>query len=125
MQGKVKTSFRLISLIILFASCVAEKKGVFLDEMPMKPTIETFDNRIVVNTENSIKNSALLIYRIDIRLDTINKIISLNGFQTVGKEYRNKFELKINGQTKEKLDNYKYYWIDPDNKRTEIKTKEK
>jgi hypothetical protein len=92
--------------------------------MGKEPIIYFQDNLIIIKTENSQKNSALLIYKIEYQLDTLNKEIELSAFQSIGKKYCSKFEIKINGFSKSKLESYNYYWKDPDNKRTKIVIKE-
>jgi len=109
-----------IIVILFFISCTIGKKGVFFKEMSKRPSIEINDNKITLNTGNSIQNSSLLIYKIDLSIDTSRKAIELRGFQAIGKDFKKRFELKIHGISKKQLDNYKYFWIDPDKKKTEI-----
>jgi hypothetical protein len=116
---KTKGFILLISVIV--SSCVIGKRGVEYTEMAKKPTVQILqDNLIAVNTDNSFKNSALLIYKIDYSVDTNKKVINLNGFQALNKKYKDRFEIKIKGLNKIQLDNYDYFWIDPDNKMTKI-----
>ena len=116
-----KFTILIIIVTALTVSCVIGKRGVTYDEMTKQPTIQILkDNFIVVNTDNSFKNSALLIYKIDYSIDTAKKVISLSGFQALNKKYNNRFEIKIKGLSKNQLDNYDYFWIDPDNKLTKM-----
>lgn len=110
----------IIIVILFFNSCSIGKKGVFFKEMSKRPSIEINDNKITLNTGNSIQNSSLLIYKIDLFLDTTRMAFELRGFQAIGKDYKTRYELKINGISKKQLDNYKYFWIDPDKNKTEI-----
>lgn len=107
-------------LIVTLISCSIGKQGVFYSEMTKRPTVHVGDKMIIVNTDNSNKNSALLIYKLDYSIDTVEKTIDLRAFQAVNKDYKNTFEIQINGLTKLELEKYKYYWIDPDNNKTEI-----
>ena len=111
----------IIIVILFFISCSLGKKGVFFKEMSKSPSIEINDNKIYLNTGNSKQNSALLIYKIDITIDTIRKVIELKGFQGTGKNYKTRFELKLIGLSKKQLINYKYFWIDPEQTKNEIK----
>jgi len=110
----------ILIIIALLMSCSIGKQGVFYGEMPREPFIEIYENKIIVNTENSIENSALSIYKIDLSIDTINKTVQLKGFQAAGKDFKNKFELRLNGKSKKQLSTYKYIWIDPDNTKHSI-----
>ena len=109
----------LLGLIII--SCSIGKQGVFYSEMNKKPTVEITDNMITVKTENSNKNSALLIYDIDYSVDSIAKEINLWGFQALNKDYKNTFEIRLKDLSKKQLDRYYFYWIDPDSSRIQIK----
>lgn len=117
----MKTKRLLFVIFALTISCGIGKRGVSYNEMTKQPTIQILkDNLIAVNTDNSFKNSALLIYRIDYSVDTNKKVIKLTGFQALNKKYKDRFEIKIKGLTKVQLENYDYFWIDPDNKMTKI-----
>ena len=118
---KMKSKGFLLLIMVLVSSCVIGKRRVEYSEMTKQPTIQILKyNLIVVNTDNSFKNSALLIYKIDYTVDTVKKIISLYGFQALNKPYKNRFEIHIEGLDKIHLENYDYFWIDPDNKMTKI-----
>lgn len=78
------------------------------------------EGKIILKTNNSKENSALLIYRIDFNIDTINKVIEIKGFQAINKKYKTTFELDLRKIAKEQLDNYQYVWIDPDKNRNRI-----
>lgn len=107
-------------LILTLLSCSIGKQGVFYSEMTKEPTVQISEKKIIVNTDNSSKNSALLIYKLDYSIDTARKIIELKAFQAVNKDYKNTFEIKINELTKSELEKYEYYWIDPDDNSTKI-----
>ena len=117
----MKTKGFILFTIVIVSSCVIGKHRVEYAEMTKQPTVQILkDNLIVVNTGNSFKNSALLIYQIDYSVDTVKKVINLFGFQALNKEYKNRFEIKVKGLNKIQLDNYDYLWIDPDNKMNKI-----
>ena len=111
-------SFILIAFAFVFFSCAINKKGVFYKEMMKKPTIQVFDNRIVVKTDNSVWNSALKIYKIDKEININKRTIELKGFQAFGKKYRQTFELKLKNMSHQELQKYQFYWVDPDNMKT-------
>lgn len=107
--------------VVLTASCVIGKRRVTYAEMTKQPTIQILeDNLIVVNTDNSSKNSALLIYKIDYSIDTQKKAIIVSGFQALNKKNDTSFEVTIKGLSKIQLEAYDFFWIDPDNKMTKI-----
>ncbi len=107
-------------LVLTVLSCSVGKQGVFYSEMTKKPTVQIGDKSIIVYTDNSNKNSALLIYKLDYSADTTEKIIEIKAYQAVNKDYRNTFEIKINDLQKTELEAYEYFWLDPDGNRTKI-----
>lgn len=117
----MKTKGFLLIIVVIVSSCVIGKRSVEYSEMAKQPSIQILkDNLIAVNTDNSFKNSALSIYKIDYSVDTVKRAINLCGFQALNKKYCNRFEIQIKGFDKIKLENYDYFWIDPDNKMTQI-----
>lgn len=107
--------FKLILILFTMISCTVGKRGVFFKEMQTPPSIETHNGILVINTSNSVQNSALLIYRIDYTIDTVKKVVNIKGYQAINKEYKTRFELKVPGYSQEQLNHYTYFWIDPDN----------
>jgi hypothetical protein len=107
----------LISFLITSCSLFAVgKRGVFYYEMSKVPEILTYDYGFEVKTGNSNQNSSLLIYKITIHIDTRRKKIELKGYQALNKKYQDGFNIKVKGFSKADLDNYEFYWIDPDHK---------
>jgi hypothetical protein len=98
------------------------KRGVYYNEMSKVPEILTYDYGFEVKTGNSNQNSSLLIYRIKIQIDTSHKKIGLTGYQAANKKYRNSFKINVKGFSKADLDNYEFYWIDPDQKYNRLNT---
>ena len=111
----------IIYLTIIFTSCAIGQREVRYSEMPSEPKINWVNGELIVRTENSKENSALLMYKIQATVDPANKVILLKGFEAVGKKFRNEFRLKIKNVNSEKVSDYKIYRVDPDNKRTELK----
>lgn len=116
----MKNIIKIGLILLITVSCSIGKKGVFYSEMTKKPTVQIADKMIVVNTDNSNKNSALLIYKIDYSVDTAQKIIELKAYQAANKDYKNKFEIQIKELSKSELAKYEYFWLDPDNNKTKI-----
>jgi len=112
--------FKILIIFLVVISCTIGTKGVYFNEMSNKPTIMILEGKIILKTNNSKENSALLIYRIDFNIDTINKVIEIKGFQAINKKYKTTFELDLRKIAKEQLDNYQYVWIDPDKNRNRI-----
>jgi|WetSurMetagenome_2_1015567.scaffolds.fasta_scaffold209547_1 hypothetical protein len=112
-------SIGLILVSFLVASCsliTVGKRGVFYNEMSKVPEIKTYNYGFEVHTGNSNQNSALLIYKITVQIDTLRKKIELKGYQAINKKYQYSFRIKVYGISKADLDNYEFYWIDPDHK---------
>jgi hypothetical protein len=113
----------IIIAILTLTSCTIfsiGKKGVFYKEIGKTPEIETFDDRFVVQTQNSNQNSALLIYKIKKTVDKQRKQILLTAYQALGKQYRDQFEIKMPGYSKSELDSFEFFWIDPDKVRNTL-----
>jgi hypothetical protein len=118
--GIVLVSFLVISCSLFTVG----KRGVFYNEMSKVPVITTYDYGFKVQTGNSNQNSALLIYKITIQIDTLRKRIDLKGFQALNKRYQDIFKIKVGGFSKDDLDSYEFYWIDPDHKDNRLTIKD-
>ncbi len=108
----------LFFFILIITSCSVGKQGVYYVEMNKNPIITAKDNILTIKTGNSIKNTALLIYKIDYKIDTIKKEIELKAFQALGKKYQDSFDIEI--KEKVNLSEYKFYWINPDDTKVEL-----
>jgi hypothetical protein len=114
---------RLITLSIItltLASCTLGRKGVRLAEMGSQPNLRLKGNELLLNIENSRGNSALSIYKIQPTIDQTNNIILLRGFQAPGKKFRSEFKIRVKNIDPIELPNFKIYWVDPDDHRTEL-----
>jgi hypothetical protein len=118
--GIVLGSFLVISCSLFTVG----KSGVYYNEMSKVPVITTYDYVFNVQTGNSNQNSALLIYKITIQIDTLRKRIDLKGFQALNKRYQDNFKIKVEGLSKADLDSYEFYWIDPDHKDNRLTIKD-
>jgi hypothetical protein len=119
-----KSTFQLIFGILILSSCLG-KQGVYYSEMSKIPEIITYDNGFYILTGNSNKNSALLIYRIKIQINTSQKKIELRGYQAVNVKFKERFKFKVKNISKKELDGYEFYWIDPDRKYNSLTIKNK
>jgi hypothetical protein len=121
-------SITIVLVSFLVTSCslfTIGKRGVFYNEMSKVPEITTYDYGFEVQTGNSNQNSALLIYKITIQIDTVRKKIEMKGYQAVNKKYQDSFKIKVKGISRAGLDNYEFYWTDPDQKDNILKIKNK
>lgn len=112
---------RLWIILILLTSCAVGKRQVKYIEMSSEPKLTWNGQEFLIETRNSKENSALLIYKIKSTVDNENNLILLRGLQAVGKKYQTEFKVDLKDINSDKLVNYKIYWVDPDNKRTELK----
>ena len=107
-------------IVFLLTCCSTGTKEVKYSEMGSEPKIKWVGQELIVETENSRENSALLIYSIEPTIDKEDNQILLYGFQAAGKEYRTEFRMTIEGVPIDKHGDYKIFWVDPDGKRTEL-----
>lgn len=115
---------RLLFIIVpLILSCSCGEKQVYLNEMFSLPIIELTENGLKIKTENSKENSALLIFNIQTEIDIESKEIRLKGFQAAGKKYREEFKIELENEVLENIKDYRIFWIDPDNRKNELKIK--
>lgn len=107
-------------LLLTLVGCAIGRQGVYFDEMPTKPTLRLNNNTLYVKTSNSIINSALLIYKINITVDQSKKEIYLSADQAVSKEYKETFAIQLDDYKVIEPTNYSFYWLDPDNKTNKL-----
>jgi len=85
------------------------------------PPLLTFHNNVLtVKISNSKRNSALLIYEINLSVDQNKKEVYLSANQAAGKDYKDTFVLTLNDFGISKVNTYEFYWLDPDNKTTKL-----
>ena len=120
MPNKVRIGFKIILVVLAIVSCAMGKRGVFINELISKPTIEIYDNKIIVVALNSLQKTTLIVYKIEVTIDKANKIIKLKGFKAARKSIKNRFALKMKGLSKEQLKKYTIIWVDPENSETQI-----
>jgi len=88
--------------------------------MPIHPSLKLSKNLLTVKTSNSIKNSALLIYKINISVDQNKKEVYLSADQALAKDYKETFTLELSKYKINEPTAYSFYWLDPDKKTTKL-----
>lgn len=112
--------FALLFVTLLSFSCSIGKEGVYYNEMSIVPKLHLGNQLVIVETANSVKNSALQVYKLDFAMDTTRKLITIKGYQSVTKTQINRFEFQAAGKSKLELQQFDYYWIDPNSDRTKL-----
>jgi formyltetrahydrofolate synthetase len=122
-QGVKTKKMRLKTIfgLIILTSCAIGKREVKYNEMASSPKVSVHADELIIKTENSKENSALSIYDIQATVDNTDKVILLKAYQAAGQEFKTEFRVKLKGIDKDNFADYKIYWVDPDNRRTEIK----
>ncbi len=114
----MNTTFKL--LLLIFVGCSIGSKYVYYNEMSSIPILKLNKNIVTIKTTNSIKNSALIIYKINISVNQNEETIILSAEQAVGKENKNIFTVNLTEYQVYESTNYILYWLDPDNKKTKL-----
>jgi hypothetical protein len=105
---------RWILYLPLFLISCTNGKGVKYDEMFTKPKLAWDRQGLIVRTENSKENSALLIYDIQSTVDIEKNLILLSGYQAACRDYKTEFTILFPNRA---MRNFKVFWIDPDGSR--------
>ena len=109
---------------LLICSCKVGNQGVFYEELMSPPILQIGKNKVIVTTSNSKQHSALAIYDIDYTIDKVSKEINIQAYQAlVGKNSKTQFEITPEDSTEVDWKQYKFYWVDPDGKKTELDIK--
>jgi len=114
----MKTFFYVI--IVFLVSCALGKQGVFYNEMQVEPQISINKNVLKVDVSNSAKNSALVIYKINIDVNQDKKEIYITAYQAINKKIINIFEFDLSKYKINNYNDYSFYWVNPDKKTTQI-----
>lgn len=107
-------------LALIFLGCNISKKGVFFDEMTSRPVLKLKDNFLMIKTTNSFKNSALLIYKINLEIDSQKKYIYISANQAAGKKFQDTFAINLTSYKVIRPETFSFLWLDPDNKTTKL-----
>lgn len=119
----MKTILKL--LLLTLVGCAIGRQGVYLDEMPTRPSLSLNNNTLTVKTSNSTRNSALLIYKVNISVDHDKKEIYLSADQAAGIDYKDTFAINLNDYKIIQPTTYTFYWVDPDKKTIKLDMTEK
>ena len=113
--------FRLILLTLLLSSCSIGKQGVFYDEMETPPKLTSTDNNIKVETRNSVRNSALLLYKLETNVDKEKREFNMHGLQAANKKYKSEFKIELDKLGIDDLEGWTINWVDPDGTKHKLK----
>ncbi len=117
----IKPFFTLL-LIIILGACSADKKGVYFSEMSENPKITVQNDKLIIQTKNSSKHSALLIYEVNATTNKENKFIDLTANQGLNKEYQERFEIDLSKLgIVDDINQWNTNWVDPDGAKTKLK----
>ena len=112
-------SIILFSTIIL-TSCGLGHKEVRYTELVVPPRVTLNGGDIILTIGNSTENPSFKIYEIQPNIDEGEKIILLKVHAGMGREAKKEFRIRINNIKQDSVSDYKIFWIDPDNKKTEL-----
>lgn len=104
----------------MLVGCSIGRQDVYFDEMPTKPILKLSNSILTVKTSNSIKNSALSIYKINISVDQNKKVVYLSAHQAAGKAFKEYFTLELTDYKISEPRAYTFYWLDPDKEMTKL-----
>ena len=119
---KVYIIVALAITVVTYSGCAVGKQGVYLAEMPTSPILIIHQDTLYVKPLNSIKNSALCIYKVNISVDNFQKEIYLSAYQALcgSKPYRDIFQIKLGKYKVSEPNLFEFYWRDPDKKITKL-----
>jgi hypothetical protein len=109
----------LFLLGILTIAC-SSKKGVFYDEMYKVLVVSYENNKLILHTGNSKDHSAFLICEIKTSVDKVKKELHITGFQAIGEEHKDRFEIDLKSLGIENIQEYQIIWVDPDQKQINL-----
>jgi hypothetical protein len=117
----MKTKQIIIKTLLIFLfGCAIVKQGVYIDEMPTKPFLKVSADTLTIKTQNSIRNSALLIYKINISVEQTQKKVFISADQAAGKPYKEFFTIVLSDYKVTDPKSYEYFWRDPNKKTTKL-----
>ena len=132
----ITVAVALAITIITLSGCVIGKTGVYLGEMRDKPMLIINQDTLIIKTQNSVKNSALCIYKLNISVDNSQKRIYLSASQALCRSNsrkildfllypfcrssKNIFQIKLKKHKVSEPNLFDLYWRDPDMKITKL-----
>jgi hypothetical protein len=117
MRKKIIYGFVISALIIIIWFLLNGLKQVQFSEMCSEPKLNLEEQKLIIHTENSCKNSAFLIFYINSNVNIEKKEILLTGYQAIGTPYLTKFNIDLSEINLNEITKYRFYWIDSDGKR--------
>lgn len=119
--GNIKQRVIIVFVFLfLITSCLFVSHRVNYYDMMKAPYITIHGDKLTLHTRNSKINSARLIYKVDIVVDTDAKSVLFYGWERSMKPYKDAFEFDIDGKVASNIRAFRFYWIDPDNSRHDI-----
>ena len=109
----------LQTLFLFLIGCAIGRQGVYLNELAT-PILKINADTLTVKTGNSGYNSALLVYKINIKVDNRQKAIYLSAEQALKRKSKSIFTIKLKSYKVTDPKSYTYYWCDPDQKTTKL-----
>ena len=106
---------------IIFAGCSLGHKEVRYSEMASPPILRLKGDGLFITTTDSKENVGFVIYEIQPTIDEGAKVILLKGLEATGRETTHEFKIGLDNMKQDSISAYKIYWIDPDNKKTELR----
>lgn len=108
-------------LVLVATGCSLGHKEVRYTEMAAPPRLILQGDEILVKTQNSKEYPSFLIYEILPTIDEGDRLILLKGHEAMYRDNKNEFRVSVKRIKADSIIDYKIYWVDPDNKRTEVK----
>ena len=105
---------------LILTGCGLGHKEVRYSELAVPPVVTLNGDDIVVTIGNSTENPSFKIYEIQPTIDEGSKLILLKVHAGMGREPQKKFRIRLSNIRQDSISDYKIYWIDPDNKKTEL-----
>jgi|GEM_PF-5439552 len=89
--------------------------------MKTSPKLTLTDNVLKVETRNSMRHSALLLYKLDTEVNKEKHELSIQELQAARKKFKSEFSLKLDELGIDDIGLWTIYWIDPDGTEQELK----
>ena len=103
----------MLGLSILLVGCSIGSQGVFYDEMDIKPTISVVGDSLIVKISQPNRNSALVLYNIDVMVDHKKKSVFIFAEQGIGREFLGTLKVNLKDYEITNPAEYSFFWIDP------------
>lgn len=94
-------------------------KEVKYSEMAAPPRLILKGEDLLVMTENSKEYPSFFIYEVLSEIDKGSKCVLLNGNEAMYRDLKKEYRVSVKS-IKDSLFAYKFFWLDPDKKRTQL-----